>query len=396
VRSHPTAGQANIEYIGAIALVALVFILAAPAVGAPSIAGAVVREFKHALCVVGGDICTPQDAARAGLLPCPLRSRITGGEASVTAFSIALGGRATLTVTPQSDGTVLVVRTGQLSAGVELGPSVGWGGGVRFEAGGEGQVRARFQAGRGWVFPDRATANRFLEASLRDELDTRRWPPTWELVESGREAGAWAGTRLAWKDQGGFRPATAAAVLSQALGIKETRDGAVTFYARAALDSAEFTLPGVRPFRTDGRQEWILEYTRKHGKPVELILRTGIASEGAERVEDVAARLDLRDPANLAVARPFLESPGTWLSGGTLGKRAVLDRIATHGIVERWVSTSEDHSRGGSINAKLGIKFSLGGKRIKLVRRLIEASATVGGGLTGKRLDCVPSAAAAA
>jgi hypothetical protein len=212
------------------------------------------------------------------------------------------------------------------------------------------------------------------------------------MVESGREVGAWAGTRLGSNDKGGFRPATTTAVASHALGIKETRDGALTFYSRIALDSAEVTLPGVHPFRTDGRQEWVLEYTRKHGKPVELILRTGVASEGAEKVEDVAARLDLRDAANLAVARPFLNSPGTWLSGG-VARRAILDRIATHGIVERWVSTSEDHSRGGSINAKLGIKFSVGGKKIKLVRHLIEATATIGGGLTGKRLDCLPGAA---
>ena len=209
MRSHPTAGQASIEYIGAIALVALVFILAAPAVGAPSIAGAVVREFKHALCIVGGDFCTPGDAARAGLLPCPLRSQTTGGEASITAFSIALGGKTTLTVTPQSDGTVLVVRTGAAQRRPRARPER-WAtaAAVRFEAGAEGQARARFQAARGWVFPDRATASRFVERSLRDELDTRRWPPTWEMVESGREVGAWAGTRAESKDKGGFRPAT--------------------------------------------------------------------------------------------------------------------------------------------------------------------------------------------
>jgi hypothetical protein len=390
VRSHPTAGQASIEYLGAIALVALVFVLAAPAVGAPSVAGAVVREFKHALCLVGGDICTSGDAARAGLLPCPLRSSITGGEASVTAFSIALGGRATLTVTPQSDGTVLVVRTGQLSAGVEPGVGAGIGSGVRFSAGAEGHVRARFQAARGWVLPDRATAARFLDASLGDEFDERRWPPTWETVESGRELGAWAGTRLEWSGKGGVRPATTTAVISHALGVKETRDGALTLYSRVALDSAEVAVAGLHPFRTDGRQEWVLEYTRKAGESVELILRTAIPAEGAEQVTDVVARLDLRDPANMAVARPFLTSPETWLSGGNTGKRAVLDRIATHGIVERWVSRSEDLSRGVSINVALGLKFSAGAKKHNLRRHLIEATAVRGGGLTAKRLDCVP------
>ena len=93
------------------------------------------------------------------------------------------------------------------------------------------------------------------------------------------------------------------AVLSHALGVKEARDGALTLYSRVALDSPEVSVAGWHPFRTDGRQEWVLEYTRKAGKPVELILRTAIPEQGAEHVTDVAARLDLRDPANMAVAR---------------------------------------------------------------------------------------------
>jgi len=391
VRSQPTAGQASIEYVGAIALVALVFIFAAPAVGAPSIAGAVVREIKHALCIVSGDICTSGDAARAGLIPCQLRSDTTGAEGSLTAFSIEGGGKATLTVTPLSDGTVLVVRTGSLTAGVAGGPSAGIGGALRFEAGAEGSLRARLQAARAWVLPNRAAADRFLEQSLSDELDMRKSPPTWETIDFSREAGSWVGAAMGFKGNGAT-PGSAAAGLQHMLGLKETRDGAMTVYARVGLDSAEATIPGLRPFRTDGRSEWVVEYTRKAGKPLELVLRTATTSEGAELVEDVAARLDLRDPANMAIARPFLENPATWVTGGGAGKRAVLDRIATHGIVERAVSMSEDHSRGGSIAVKLGFKFGLGGKKIKLLRRLVEATATVGGGLTGKRLDCLPAA----
>jgi hypothetical protein len=389
VRSPPTAGQASIEYVGAIALVALVFILAAPAVGAPSIAGAVVGQIKHALCIVGGDVCTPGDAARAGLAPCPLRSEITGGEASLTAFSVEVGGKATLTVTPLSDGTVLVVRSGALSAGVAGGPSAGVGGVLRFEVGAEGSVRARFQAARGWVLPDRAAAARFLDQSLRDELDLRRSPPTWESVDISREAGSSVAAAMGFKDAG-TTPAGAAAGAQHMLGLKETRDGAMTVYARVGIDSAEVAIPGLRPFRTDGRSEWVVEYTRRAGKPLELVLRSATASEGAGLVEDVAARLDLRDPANMAIARPFLERPGTWLTGGGAGKRAVLDRIATHGIVERALSTSEDHSRGGSLAARLGLRFGVSAKKIKHVRRLVDATAAVGGGLTGKRLDCLP------
>ena len=390
MRSHPTAGQASIEYLGAIALVALVFILAAPAVGAPSIAGSVVAQIKHGLCLVGGDFCTTSDARRAGLAPCPLRSDISGGEGSLTVFSVEIGGRTTLMVTPLSDGTFSVVRTLSGSVGAVGGPDAGLSfGPVRFEAGAEGSVRGRLQAARGWVFPDRATVARFVADSRRGELDAKRWPWAWESGDLGRELGAWVGAVGGVPDKASISPGSASAGLQHALGVKRSRDGSQTFYARVALDSAEIAFPLLPPVRTDGRAEWVLEYTRKDGRPRELVLRSAIPSEGAHEVHDTVARLDLRDPTSMAVARPFLESPATWATAGGPGKRALLDRIATHGIVERTVSAVEDRSRGLSASAKLGFKFGLGGKQIKIQRRLIEATAVVGGGLAGKRLDCL-------
>ena len=91
VRSHPTAGQATLEYIAAVALVAALLLVAAPAVGAPDIARAVADAIKHGLCVAGGDVCSTGDARRAGLPPCPLKSDFTGAEGSVKAFSVELG-----------------------------------------------------------------------------------------------------------------------------------------------------------------------------------------------------------------------------------------------------------------------------------------------------------------
>ena len=49
-------------------------------------------------------------------------------------------------------------------------------------------------------------------------------------------------------------------------------------------------------------------------------------------------------------------------------------------------------SRGAAASVKLGLKFGLGAKRVKVLRRLVAATATVGGGLTGKRLYCLPAA----
>ena len=102
----------------------MILVLAAPAVGAPSIASAVVQQMRRALCIAGLDICDARMAAEAGLAPCPMKTDITGHEATATAFSIELGHRLTLTVTPNSDGTVTVLRS---ATGI-AGGSAGFGG----------------------------------------------------------------------------------------------------------------------------------------------------------------------------------------------------------------------------------------------------------------------------
>ena len=174
MRSHPTAGQATIEYIGAIALVALVFIFAAPAVGAPSIAGAVVREIKHALCIVGGDICTSGRRRARGPGPVPAA---LGDDAAARARSrpsaSSSAASGTLTVTPQSDGSVAGRAHGGRSARARRpAPAAGCRcGPVQVRGGAEGAARARVQAARGWVFPDSATADRFLEHSVSNGFD---------------------------------------------------------------------------------------------------------------------------------------------------------------------------------------------------------------------------------
>jgi hypothetical protein len=392
VRSQPTAGQATIEYVAAISLLAAVLAVAGPAVGAPSIAHALVAQIKHALCLVGGDFCTPSDARRAGLAPCPLRSDVSGGEGSVTAFSIELGGRTTLTVTPLSDGTVSVVRLAGVSAAAVGGPSVGLSLGLAgVEGGVEGEARRRLQGALGWVFPDRMTADRFLEHALRSSIDRERWPPAWVAGELGSEAGAWAGVSVGAVDKAGFVPVSASGAVNQTYGVKRSRDGSVTFYSRVSLEGPELNVPLLPPMLTRGRNEWVVEYTRKDGEPRELLLRTIAPGDRGHRMTEIVARLDLRNATNREIAGPFLRNPLTWKSAGGVGKQALMNRIATHGTVERAVSEVDDDSRGAAFSIKLGIKFGLGGRKIKIVRRLVEATASANG-VNGRRLDCLPRA----
>ena len=184
VRSHPTAGQATIEYVGAIALVALVFILAAPAVGAPSIAGAVVREFKHALCIVGGDICTPGDAARAGLAPvsAALADHAAAKRRSRrSASSSAASGVA--------DGHAAVGRHGvgradgsACSAGLAArGRSAGLGAACGSRPEPKGTVRGARPGRARLGLPGLGDRRALPRALAAQRLDFTRWPSTWQL-----------------------------------------------------------------------------------------------------------------------------------------------------------------------------------------------------------------------
>jgi hypothetical protein len=113
-----------------------------------------------------------------------------------------------------------------------------------------------------------------------------------------------------------------------------------------------------------------------------------MASNAGNTVTETVARLDLRDPANLAIARLLFESTKRWTAVGGAGKRAVMDRIATHGIVERTVSDIDDDSASASFGVSGGWKFALGGRKVAVHKRLVRATVQRGA-LAGARLDCV-------
>lgn len=381
MRSHPTAGQAAVDYVVATALLAAVFMLAAPAVGAPSIAHALVAQVKRALCIVGGDFCTAKDARAAGLGPCPLRTRTTGLDGSATIVFVEAGGRATVAVTPLSDGTIAVVRSAGASLGLTAGGSGVDAGPVRFEAGPEGALRYRVTGAEGWVFRDWAQYQRFRDGAA--------FPRAWRSGERGSEVAASVSASLGRKGVATGTVAGISAALQLADGVRRFRDGSVTVYRRVVLDGPTLNvafLPGSTPA---GRQEWLVEATYdRDERPRELVLRRANTLPGGTRVSEAIGRLDLRRPEHYALVKPLLHAP-TPLDRGW---RAVADRIAREGVVEQYESTVRDDSRGGGFSVKAGAGFSVSGRRLSIERRLVAATATVGGS-EGRRLDCVPESA---
>lgn len=387
MHTRPTAGQATTEYVAAIALIAVVLALAAPAVGAPSIGAAVVGRLERALCIAGLDICDARMAADAGLAPCPLKSDMTGHEVSATAFSIEVGHRWTLTVTPSSDGTVSVTRTASGTAGVvagfggdlALGP-------VAVAGGGQAGARARIQGAYGWTFANQAAADAFLQSALK-ELRTDRWPQAWVSVESSADVSAMLGVALGGNVRERVDLLGVTAAGHGAIGARLVHDGnVVTLYGRLASDGPELSRP-LLPSIGRGREEWTAEYTFSAGGPRELAFRHIIPGDRDSRQTEIVARLDLRDPANVAVARPLLGVRFPWGARERAALAAVSERIASHGTIERTVSSIEDDSRGISGSVRGGAKFGAAFKRIAVHRSLVEASARAGG-FERRRLDC--------
>jgi len=388
VHEKPTAGQATTEYIAAIALIAVLLVLAAPAVGAPSVGKAVLERMRLALCIAGADICNAQMAADAGLAPCPLRSETTGHEATATAFSIELGHRLTLTVVPNSDGTVTVVRAAGGIAGVSAG--YGWevaAGPVQLDAGGTIALTARVQGAVAWQFPDKAAADVFLEHAAINSARWSTFKPAWHAVEGSDEAATAVGIAAGGEGhKERFDLIGGAASGQGAVGARLTFDSPrlVTVYGRVSTDGPELQLP-LAPSKGLGKQEWLAEITLGPDGPREIAFRRASASDMGGQITETVQRLDLRDPDNRAVAAPLLATKLPW--GNREAIAAVAERIASHGTIERTVSTVEDDTKGLSGSVKGGWKFGGAYKRIKIKRSLVSASARAGG-LERRRYDC--------
>jgi hypothetical protein len=259
---HPTAGQAVVEYVAAIALVAAVLAAAGTAVGAPGIAQRVVHGIRHGICIVAGDVCAPSEAAAAGLSPCTVLSATRGREGQLElVFVMAASGEA-FTVSRDSLGRVTVVKSHLDKAGLQTGAELGLG---WFSVGADAGVSVRVVNSRAWQFPDLAHARRFI---LGLPASANRPSPYlfWRSYEGGPEAEAEVSATLVGHTLTGL-----ATAVDGAAGARIGRDGTVTLYFNTTVDGPEGGVP-ILPTVGRGKESVLAEYTLGPDGPRTLAL----------------------------------------------------------------------------------------------------------------------------
>jgi hypothetical protein len=155
-------GQASIEYVAVVALVALA-LGGAVALTSGGLGGRVAWALRAALCRVAGGPCPAPPRFRADLPPCPLRDHRRVQGATVLVDFVHLGRSYGLRVVTYSDGHVEVSFTGSANGGFDVGLSAGVDlGALRAGVGASAGVDWRVTDGQSWGFRDAAAARRFV------------------------------------------------------------------------------------------------------------------------------------------------------------------------------------------------------------------------------------------
>jgi hypothetical protein len=370
--------------------VATALAVAAPAAGLAGVPGQVARVVRTGVCIVGGDVCRASDAAAAGLAPCTLSDRLRGGGLAVTVLSVRVGADHQFLVAQRSDGSVAVTHV--------AGPEVGVSGGLGFEAGPvkagfEGDAGVRIPVGIGWEFRDAATARRFLdEARQGFSPRARDWPPAWRSGEAGLVTSGWAGLGVQAKGEGGESLGGRAAGIDvearSAIGARIGR-GTTTLYLRAQTQGPRTTgaLAGLIGASPAGPV--IAEYTLDRDGPRELAFRVTARGTREHQVVETVARMDLRVPANRAVAERLLRHRAPWPPAVARDLREAVGHAVRAGTVERSVYAVEDDSRSLDLAARFGAEIGVEAGLAKVDRRLVEASAWTAGSPERAREDCI-------
>jgi hypothetical protein len=409
-------GQATVEYLGLVALVAAVLAVGAllAAGGGEAIAAAVGRGVQRALCVVRGGECDLDGR------PCVVGSRRVEDDGSVDLVLVRLGSDEVVLREDRSDGTSAVTFARLRRGGLVLGG--GFGAHARL---GRRRVRVGAQASATvlgllgtattWELPDRAAAARMLDRIVVDDAhDLAR-----RVLDGGRPLGRDAPPPASHTSQGGASVTLALSGSPGALtlgaadlaGQTVGADGRRTYLVRRRNDLA-LALGDVAQ-GAGGADELDTVTVDRAGRPLDLgILRgdelSGSVSlpavvqpaagfldapaSGARRWE-VEQHLDLTEPDNLAAAGAFLrqvKAPRPHLGRAVAVSAALRRALDERGVLDARTYALDETSSGVDAGARVGVgPVGAGYERRTRSARLVAAMQRGPGGLWRRRADCL-------
>ena len=282
---HAQRGQATIDYVALIAVLALLLgaATAVAATGAPGVTNAVMSQLRRALCIVTGQACTSHRE-----LPCVVASRRDAKHVAVSIVVVRIDGDRYVLREDLSDGKVRLTMSHRGGAGGELASGTR----VRIKAGGrttgaERSVNVSSQAVLGQGEVHIAANDREADAILRE---LRGSGP----LGIGRDGPQPQETFL----EGGIRALSRAGIGGPA--------------AQASLESLQEMVIGVRSHRVTGERTIYLD---GGGTTWGLLAGLGIGPSGSlDRRANLALKLDRdRRPIELS-----LTASGTIAAGGSL------------------------------------------------------------------------------
>lgn len=352
---------------------------AGTAVGLGDVGRAVAAGVRTGICVVADDVCRASDAEAAGLSPCTTLERTRGGGATVVLASVRLGGADELTVATRSDGSVVVTETDGRTVGASAGIGVD-ASPLGISLGVEGRYELIVGSGRAWELPDGESARRLLAAA-----PDSRPPPTWRFGEADSVLEGEIAAKA-----GGIKLTGVETSARMAAGARAGR-GRTTLYLRGRVDgpSASLWTPtGTRRASGPTTGDVMVELTRERGELRELAFRTVAPRAHSGQVVETVGRLDLRVPANRAVADRLLRWRAPWPPAVAPDLRAAALQTVRAGTVERAVYAVEEDTAELDLEVRLGVALGLDVERVDVERRLLEASAWTPGSRERERFDC--------
>lgn len=423
------AGQAALEYV---AVVALVAVLAGAGVATASggeargIPRAVVVQVQRALCLVGGGDCERDRA------PCVVATRQEHDHWGARILFVRLGSGWVGLVERRSDGRHVVSRVREDELGVDFGSAakgrLALGGLGKVTLGGEARASALAHRGDGlsWVVEDAVAAQRLLEQLSADRWASVSGSGIVRKIVDGRsglpEPDEVFGERGWGVTLGGAGEAAVGSVslelsAQDAWGTRRLRDGHRVLYLRRTTQlAAALGIDALGESEgSDGRDAVLAVEVDARGRPLDLsLVETGplggsrdlpasvqgaaglLAGGAGERRWAVEHHLDLTVPENLAAAREALGAVGRAHVGfgdPTRAGAALRARLDAAAVVHARTYAVDASSTGaGAEGAVLGVGAGLDAGRDVSGARLLAAATRGPDGAWAVREDCLAAA----